>query len=108
MKAYGGVEVKFHIFFTSALVVGEWSASRLCRFTPRERAPGTHWIEGRVDPRAGMDDMEKRKFLPYRDSNSDPLVVQPVASRYTCYAIPVLTVSRVCLKILEVFLPKNL
>jgi hypothetical protein len=27
--------------------------------------------------------MEKRKFLPYRDSNSDPSVVQPVASRYT-------------------------
>jgi hypothetical protein len=25
---------------------------------------------------------------PYRDSNSDPLVAQPVASRYTDYAIP--------------------
>jgi hypothetical protein len=29
--------------------------------------------------------MEKRKF--YRDSNSDPSVVQLVASRYTDYAI---------------------
>jgi hypothetical protein len=28
MKAYGGVDVKFHIFFTSTLVGGEWSASR--------------------------------------------------------------------------------
>jgi hypothetical protein len=35
-----------------------------------------------VDPRAGLDDVEKRKFLPYRDSNSDPSVVQPVASPY--------------------------
>jgi hypothetical protein len=25
---------------------------------------------------------------PYRDSNSDPSIVQPVASRYTDYAIP--------------------
>jgi hypothetical protein len=38
--------------------------------------------------RAGLDDMEKRKFLPYPDSNSDPSVVQPVASPYTDYTIP--------------------
>jgi hypothetical protein len=30
---------------------------------------------------------EKWKCLPYRDSNSDPLIVQPVASRYTDYAV---------------------
>jgi hypothetical protein len=40
-----------------------------------------------VGPRAGLDDVEKI-LAPYRDSNSDPLVVQPVASRYTDYAIP--------------------
>jgi hypothetical protein len=28
-----------------------------------ERAPGTHWIGGWVDPNAGLDDLEKRKFL---------------------------------------------
>jgi hypothetical protein len=32
--------------------------------------------------------METRKFLPYRDSNSDPSVVQPVGSRYTDCATP--------------------
>jgi hypothetical protein len=32
-------------------------------FTPRERAPGTHWIGGWVDPSAGLDDVEKRKVL---------------------------------------------
>jgi hypothetical protein len=63
MKAYGGVDVQIHIFLTSALAGGEWSASRPGRFTPRERASGTHWIEGWVDPRAGVDDLEKRKFL---------------------------------------------
>jgi hypothetical protein len=35
---------------TSALDGGEWSASRPGRFTPRERAPGTHWIRGWVGP----------------------------------------------------------
>jgi hypothetical protein len=63
MKKYGGVYVKVHIFLTSALVGGEWVASRPGRFTPRERAPGTHWIGGWVGPRAGLDDVEKRKFL---------------------------------------------
>jgi hypothetical protein len=85
MKAYGGVDVYIHIFLTSALAGGEWSASRPGCFTSGERAPGTHWIGGWVDPRAGLDDV-KRKFLTQRDSNSDPSVVQPVASRYTDYA----------------------
>jgi hypothetical protein len=51
------------ILFTSALVGGEWSALRPDRFTPGERAPGTHWLGGWVDPRTGLDDVEKRKFL---------------------------------------------
>jgi hypothetical protein len=63
MKAYGGVDVEIHIFLTSALVGGEWSASRLGRFTSGDRAPGTHWIGGWVDPRAGLDDLEKREFF---------------------------------------------
>jgi hypothetical protein len=63
MKAYGGVDVYIHIFFTSTLVGGEWSASRPSRFTPGERAPGTHWVGGWVGPRASLDDVEKRKFL---------------------------------------------
>jgi hypothetical protein len=83
MKAYGGMDVQIHIFLTSALFGGEWSASRLGRFTPKERARGTHWIGGWVDPRAGQNDLEKRNSWPYRDSNFDLRVVQPVASRYS-------------------------
>jgi hypothetical protein len=45
MKAYG-VDVQTHIFLPSALAGGEWSASRPDRFTPGERAPGTHCIGG--------------------------------------------------------------
>jgi hypothetical protein len=30
---------------------------------PEKEPPVTHWIGGSVDPRAGLDDVEKRKFL---------------------------------------------
>jgi hypothetical protein len=30
---------------------------------PRGKTLGTHWIGGWVDPRAGLDGVEKRKFL---------------------------------------------
>jgi hypothetical protein len=63
MKTYGGVDVEIHIFLTSALAGGEWSASRPCRFNPGESATGTHWIGGWVDPIVGLDDVKKRKFL---------------------------------------------
>jgi hypothetical protein len=59
MKTWGAVDV--YVFLTSALVGDEWSASRLGRLTPGERAPDTHWVGRRVGPRAGVDDVEKRK-----------------------------------------------
>jgi hypothetical protein len=31
------------------------------RYTPGESDTGTHWIGGRVGPRAGLDAVEKRK-----------------------------------------------
>jgi hypothetical protein len=84
MKAYGGVEVQLHAFLTSALDGGEWSASRSDRFTPRERAPGTHWIGGWVGPRAVLDTVVKRKIpSPRWESNPITPIVQPVAQRYT-------------------------
>jgi hypothetical protein len=58
------VDVQIHVFFTSALVGGEWSASLPGRFAPRERAPGAHWIVGWAGPRAALDDLETRKILP--------------------------------------------
>jgi hypothetical protein len=63
MKAYEGVDVYSHIFLTSALVQDEWSATWPGCFTTWERALGTHCIGILVDPRAGLDDVEKRKFL---------------------------------------------
>jgi hypothetical protein len=70
----------------------------MVNFTPRplypqERAPGIHWIGGRVNSGAGLDDVEKRNFLTLSGLEFRPLVVQPVASRYTDWAIPAPCVS---------------
>jgi hypothetical protein len=36
-----------------------------------------------LGPRTHVDDWKRRKkYFPYRDSNSDLLAVQPIASRY--------------------------
>jgi hypothetical protein len=62
MKAYGGVDIYTHVFLTSELFCGEWSASRPGRFTYGERAPSTHWIGGFVGPTAGLDNVEKLNY----------------------------------------------
>jgi hypothetical protein len=72
---------------TSALDGGECLASRPGCFTPRERAPGTHWIGGWVSPRAVLDAVVRRKIPnPRRESNPITPVVQPVAQRYAEWA----------------------
>jgi hypothetical protein len=65
VKAYGGVDLRMHIVLISALFGGEWSASHPFRFAPGERAPGTHWRGGWVDPRTTLGDVEKRRFLTF-------------------------------------------
>jgi hypothetical protein len=68
---------------TSALDEGEWSASRLGRFTSTEKVPGTHWIGGWVGARTGLDAAVKKKIpSPRRESNPRTLIIQPVAQRY--------------------------
>jgi hypothetical protein len=62
----GGIDPRF---LTSALDGGEWSASRPCRFTSGERAPGTYWVGGWVGPRAAFDSVEKRKIVHCLESN---------------------------------------
>jgi hypothetical protein len=70
------------VFLALTLVGSEWSTSRPGCFTP-----SILWIGCWVGLRAGVDDVEKRKFLTYRDSNPNPLIIQPVVSRCTVYTI---------------------
>jgi hypothetical protein len=60
-------------FLTSALATCKRSASRTGRFTPGERASGTHWIGGWVDLRAGLDDLKKKEFLILPELELRPL-----------------------------------
>jgi hypothetical protein len=57
------IYIYIHMFLTSTLVGGVWSTSRPSLFTTEERAPGTHYRGGWVDPSASLDDVVKRKFL---------------------------------------------
>jgi hypothetical protein len=77
MKTYRRVDTQTHVLLTSALDGREWSASRPGLFTPGKRAASTHWTGGWTSPRAGLD------TGPYRDLNSEPSVVQAIASRYS-------------------------
>jgi hypothetical protein len=60
------------------------------RFTPRERAPGTHLIGGWVGPRTVLNMVKRKIPNPRRESNPKTPIVQPVAQRYTDWAITAL------------------
>jgi len=56
------VEIELLAFLTLALDGGEWSTSCPDCFIPRETTPNTHWIEGWVVPRVGLDAVVRRKI----------------------------------------------
>jgi hypothetical protein len=87
MKTYAGLDV----FLISPLAGIERLNSCFCRFTPGKRSPFIHWLLVWMDPRTGLDAVERRKISPYRVSNTDFSVVQPVASRSApsgCHVYP--------------------
>jgi hypothetical protein len=61
---------------------GECLVSRPGHFTPRERAPGTHWIGDWLGRRAGLDAVMKIK-IPSFCKGLEPPIIQPVTERYT-------------------------
>jgi hypothetical protein len=77
MNAYGGVDVYIHIFLTSALAGSEWSVSRPCRFTPGEKAPGTHWIGGWVGRRRSGRRGEEKILDPTETRTPTPRSSSP-------------------------------
>jgi len=76
MRTYEGVELWLHASLL-APYRSEWSASCPGCFTPKERAPGTHCVQGWMGSRASMDTMAKKK-IPTPAGNQT-LFVQPAA-----------------------------
>jgi len=66
---------------TLALDGGEWTALHPSCFTPKERAPGTHWIGDWVGTRVILDMVMKRKISsPCQESNPRTSIIQLIAS----------------------------
>ena len=68
------------LLLISTLDGSEQTASRPGHFTRGERGRGPHGIGGWLGRRASLKTLEKRKIPhPYRESNQDFQLVQPVA-----------------------------
>ena len=76
------------LFLILALDGSEWSASRSCRFIPREIDPGTHSRGDWVGPQNPSGRLEGRKTFPLPGLELGPSPVQPVVSRYTDCTVP--------------------
>jgi hypothetical protein len=60
---------------------GDRSVLHPCRFVPEERATGTLWIRGWVDPTVGLDDVKKLKFLTLPGLDLRALLCRPAHSQ---------------------------
>jgi hypothetical protein len=72
------VDFQLYAFLTSAIYGGEWSASRLGRFTPGERHPRTPWLGDRMAPES-IWTLWRREKLSVPAENRTP-VVQSVST----------------------------
>jgi hypothetical protein len=71
MNACGGGCIDLHVVEILLEVIGRLYAPAAL-LVENPPPPGTHRSGGWVGPRAGLDDVEKRKSYLYRDSNCDP------------------------------------
>jgi hypothetical protein len=91
MEAQGEEKVyNFYSFTTSALEVGEWSASRPGRTLPPGKGPlDTHWTGGWMGPEpVWTKSLEEKSSCLCPGWNLDRSVVQSVARHCTDWATP--------------------
>jgi hypothetical protein len=80
-------------FMASAIERGEWG---------QVHGPGTHWIGGWVGPRAGLDDVERRRILQRQGFVPRPvdLLTQLHSKRTSSRETPTPTPSILCCSII--------
>jgi hypothetical protein len=84
MQATRGEQVSSYSFFTQPLDGVSGQRHALAALYPRERTPGTDWIEGLVGLTDGLDTDARGKILCLcQGSNSVRPVVQSVVRHYT-------------------------
>ena len=54
---FHALKLELQSFLTSVTGGGDWSASRCNRFTPGKAPPGSHWLEGCVETRTGLESL---------------------------------------------------
>jgi hypothetical protein len=81
MKAYGGSGYMDPDFLDLG-ISWRWSASRPCCFSPQGKSPRYPLDRSWVATEPVYTTWRRNNCWPYRESNSDPSVVQPVASLF--------------------------
>jgi hypothetical protein len=106
------LDVYIHVFLTSTLIGGQWSASCPGRFTTEENAPCAHWIGAWIGLGTSLDGVERRKILPLPGLEIRPLgrparsqllyrLRYPVSSNYIIFIHFVLHMVGIDVRIFE-------
>jgi hypothetical protein len=90
MKEYGGSQY-IHPRFLNLGTSWRWVVSFTHRSLYLLRKSSRYPLDGRLGGPQNRSGWHAQNSYHYRDSNSDPSIVQPVASHYTDWAIPTLT-----------------
>jgi hypothetical protein len=89
MKTYGGMDVWIHVFLISALVGGEWSASRPARFAPGypldRRAGGPQNRSGR---RGVKKNLALTRTPTLRPSSPQPVAIPTIQTAIYRLLVP--------------------
>jgi hypothetical protein len=90
-KTYGGVDVSIHVFLTWAVAGSEWPALRPGCSTPVDRKNPRYQLDRQVGPQNRSGQRGEGNILAVPGLELHLLAVHSVASRFTEFALPVVS-----------------